>query len=253
RWIGKLRVIPLAVGEWSETGSNNLGLRIDGTDCLTERERARPDVAYCFVADLPMAVELVAQFVDNVTFMMRVNVADPIGRLFRRAAAHIQIELRYGADEITELQELIRAKLVVFRNSPRDVFHRRPLIERTDTVAPVIVRAEVAAEAQLRHVHRLGHRNFIRIENADGIVRQNGDLIYIHAFRSLNGHRKVDSLQAPNRAWSEPQRGFIFRPLGTGRVYIRFSQCLGSFWIAEQNHQTRRPAQMLRIERDPIA
>src|SRR5581483_2451301 len=76
RWIGKLRVIPLAVGEWSETGSNNLGLRIDGTDCLTERERARPDVAYCFVADLPMAVELVAQFVDNVTFMMRVNVAD---------------------------------------------------------------------------------------------------------------------------------------------------------------------------------
>src|SRR5581483_6464067 len=116
RWIGKLRVIPLAVGEWSETGSNNLGLRIDGTDCLTERERARPDVAYCFVADLPMAVELVAQFVDNVTFMMRVNVADPIGRLFRRAAAHIQIELRYGADEITELQELIRAKLVVFRN-----------------------------------------------------------------------------------------------------------------------------------------
>src|ERR1700761_339001 len=123
--------------------------------------------------------------------MMGFDVSNPICSLFRRAAAHVEVELRNSADQVTKLQELVGTEVVVFRNSPSNVLHRDTLIFRTDAVVPVVVRAEVSAETQLGHMHRFHHGYGIWIERADRIGRHQGKLVHLNALWTFYCQSKV--------------------------------------------------------------
>ncbi len=73
------------------------------------------------------------------------QVLQPLRHLADRAGADVSADVRFGADPLTEVQELVSAEMVVLRHStPVHVDHARSLVPRSDTVPPVVRVGEAA-------------------------------------------------------------------------------------------------------------
>ena len=86
-----------------------------------------------------------------------VQVLPPIVHLLHGPAADVPDDERLGADGFHQLQILVRADAVVFRDTaPVRVDDARPLLARTDAVAPVVGVGETAAgPANVGHLDSL--------------------------------------------------------------------------------------------------
>ena len=74
------------------------------------------------------------------------HVFHPFGQLLHGAAAYVAADVGLAAQQLAEVQKLMRAKRVVLDGAaPVVVLHLRTLRTRTDTVAPVILVGKTAA------------------------------------------------------------------------------------------------------------
>ena len=112
-------------------------------------------------ADLPGAVHLVAQtpVLDVVRLWVAVGAAqvgpvripgavailDPGLRLVHAARAHVDADVRLGAEDATVLHEFVGPEAVRLLAAPGELDAARPLLFRSDAVGPVIAADEVAA------------------------------------------------------------------------------------------------------------
>src|SRR5882762_9007837 len=127
--------------------SDQLGGWIDSPNRIAESERTASNLISCWPANIPLAPQLIAQFPQQTAVLVPVliHVANPIRGLLWRATAQVQCDLRLGADEIAKMKEFVRAKCVVFRNTPRDVQHVDALLTRAYPITPVIAGRKVPA------------------------------------------------------------------------------------------------------------
>src|SRR5262249_22477358 len=88
---------------------------------------------------------------------LQLRVRDPVGGLARIArprriallavAQEVDAVERLGPDATAEVDELVRADAVRLRAAPHVVPHRRTLGRRPDALAPLVIPAEQASEA----------------------------------------------------------------------------------------------------------
>src|SRR6185436_12234399 len=75
-------------------------------------------------------------------------------RLLHGAAANVEADVGLGADLLAEVEELVRAEMIVLHHAaPVRVDHRRPRLPRADAVAPMVLVGKTAAgPADLRRL-----------------------------------------------------------------------------------------------------
>ena len=111
------------------------------------------------MTNLPLAIHLVAQApvanvvrlsvtvraaqVRPVRIASAVAVFDPGAGLIQRARAHVEADVRLGAKRATVLDELVGPERVRLLGVPGDVESSWSLLDRADTVGPVIAAYEV--------------------------------------------------------------------------------------------------------------
>ena len=81
-----------------------------------------------------------------------VAILDPGLRLVHAARAHVDADVRLGAENATVLDEFVGPEAVRLLAAPGELDAARPLLFRSDAIGPVVAADEVAAgPAQDRH------------------------------------------------------------------------------------------------------
>src|SRR5262249_12033003 len=107
----------------------------------------------------------------------------------------VEADLRTRSDAAAEFHELVRAEVVVLRDSPRLVEPGGPLIEWPDAVLPVISAAKVAAIAQKRRVKLLGIADDFGIQCGFGIRRVEADFVERTALAVIDRCREIHNFE----------------------------------------------------------
>ena len=168
------------------------------------------------IADLP---RLVAAMGAAEVGQGRVGVArhvfDPLHRLLHGAAADVEANVRLDAEQLAEIEKLVRAEVIVFHDAaPVGVDHRRAFFAGSDAVAPVVLIGEAAARpAELRHLERFqGGHHVVAITPGvrDGRALPHPDA-FVDAAAEVLGEMAVDVLvdHRPGLGGVEDQRGAV--------------------------------------------
>src|SRR5262249_8443365 len=85
------------------------------------------------------------------------DVLDPLLHFLNRAAADVSANVGLAPELLTQIEKLVRAKMVVFNNSaPMGIDHDGPLFRWPNAIFPVVLVGEASARpAQDRHLDGL--------------------------------------------------------------------------------------------------
>ena len=154
---------------------------------------------------------------------LRGDVFHPFSHLLHGAGAHISGEVRFDAQALAEVHELVRAEGVVLHSTaPVAVHHLGTGFTGADAVAPVIVVGKTAAGPaehwDLESTERLHHIDPITVHVGDVGIRSNPDA-FVYASAQMLGELAVD-LRGNNFA----RRGFMDCYLHLGVKEDRYRQ-----------------------------
>src|ERR1700723_3950780 len=93
--------------------------------------------------------------------------------------------------KLAESEKLVCSEVVIFRDPPGDVLHRDALVQRPNTIPPMVIAAEVASQAKFGHMHSVRHAHNIWVERSDRVVGHQGYLVYVDALVALDRHSKI--------------------------------------------------------------
>src|SRR5258708_14648518 len=128
----------------------------------------------CRIADLIIPPKFIPQFPSKgaaVIRPMRIDVADPLGRLSWCSGAKVQRNLRLCLDELAKAEELVCTKGVVFRYSPGEVQSTHASVQRSHAIMPVVGGGEVASEPNDRGMEFPCQRQDFRAQAIHHFVR----------------------------------------------------------------------------------
>ena len=106
-------------------GRHDLNFGVNGQHGLAEADKAVGIARRVRVADLPAAVQLIADFPQRDALSRNIAVAHPVGGEFGRPVARIRADLRLCAEQPHQRQILIGAERIRFNAAPGMVAARR--------------------------------------------------------------------------------------------------------------------------------
>ena len=213
---GKLRGIPGAEAVGVLAGGDEFRAGVGLAHGVREFPRAGGDSLQGGIADLEITPEFVAEFPEDFAGPAGFDILDPLHGFFHRAAAHVETNLRLGAGQAAETEELIGAEVVVFGLAPSLVQHADALVHGADSVAPMVAGSEVAAVALQRQVQGVGHLDGFGVEAVDVVGGVEQHLVDEDAGLVGCGNRKVDGFATGHLALGQFQCVFIALPTGGG-------------------------------------